>query len=344
MLKIQKLSINNGGMVTSRESATIEFKKTFHKQVECYVKTICSFANNKGGCLIFGVGDKPRKPFGLIADKLQQLDEYDSKDLETKLQNFLSVTINFELYSFEQNINDKKISFGVLYIKESEQKPVICLKSYDKTTPALREGAIYYRYAGQSKEIKAQDLMLLMQKEREKEQKKWLEHIQKIATIGVGNAGIFSYDGDGEIYAGERKIIFDKGMMDKIKFIREGHFVEKDGAPALILKGAIQDIKTMQIVKTDKSKDYLFEGQKDVINAIKQMGFSERMTTNAGKSYHLSYLFVLFKKEYNVENDDKYFWSIGKTSVIKRYSQKCIDDFAEFLKNKQTAEVKKVVS
>lgn len=336
MTKIQKLKINNNGMVGNRESTTIEFKEAFHKNVESYIKTICAFANNKGGCLIFGVKDKPRKPVGLMNDKIKDFIDYDSKDLVTKLQNFISATINFELYHFTQSINNQEFLFGVLYIKESERKPVLCLKHNDKATPKLREGAIYYRYAGKSEEIKAQDLILLIQKEIEREQKKWMEHIQKIATIGVGNAGIFSYNGDGEIYAGEQTIIFDKGILDKIKFIKEGHFVEKNGAPALILKGEIQDTKTMQIVKTDKSKDYVFENKKAVISEIKQMGFSEKITTNVGKNYTVVYLFEIFKKECNVENNDEYFWSCGTTVKIKKYSQKCINDFAEFLRTKQT--------
>lgn len=332
MEKITELQINEKGNVIRRESCNLEFKENFYQHVESYIRTVCAFANNKGGILLFGVKDKPRKPIGLTDDKLESFQNYDTKDLTTRLQNFLSINVEFDLYHFSQDVNQSKVSFGVLQIAESIQKPVVCLKTHDKYGAKLREGAIYYRYNGKSEEIKAADLIKLIQQEKEKEQKKWMDCIQKIANIGVENVGFINY-GAGEMHAGGRKIIIDKSILDKIKFIKEGHFVEKDGAPALILKGEITD--NMQILKTDKSKDYAFEGQKAFINEIKKRGFEDKIEIKNGKLYALTYIFTKFKKEKDVEKNEEYFWSCGTSVKIKKYSMKCVEDFIKFLKNEK---------
>lgn len=57
----------------------------------------------------------------------------------------------------------------------------------------------------------------------------------------------------GEINVGNGKIIIDKNVIDKIKFIQEGRFVEKEGAPTLKLLGDIEGIfDTENSIPTDK--------------------------------------------------------------------------------------------
>lgn len=46
--------------IMNREGATIEFKESYnHAGMAQYFKTIAAFANNSGGYIIFGVGEKP---------------------------------------------------------------------------------------------------------------------------------------------------------------------------------------------------------------------------------------------------------------------------------------------
>ena len=61
--------------IVNRESVTIEFKESYsHSSIAQYFKAIAAFANNAGGHLIFGVGDKPRRLKGLSEKSLEQFE------------------------------------------------------------------------------------------------------------------------------------------------------------------------------------------------------------------------------------------------------------------------------
>ena len=262
---MKNLAIKNG-LVTKRESTKLEFKTSFTKHVKSYIKSVCAFANNSGGYIIFGVEDKPRKPVGL-QNKLKDFQDYDGKDFETILQNFLSAKVEFEFTNFSQEINGQELEFGILKIKESKIKPVIC--KIPDNVEKLREGAIYFRYHAKTEEIKAQDLINLIQGEKDKEKELWIKYITKISQVGVSNIGLFNYDG--EMYAGDKKIIIDRETLNNIKFIKEGQFVEKEGAPALILKGKINNLNTLEVL--EKRVVYNKLTQKDVVTIINNLGY-----------------------------------------------------------------------
>jgi hypothetical protein len=319
-MQLKKLTIKNR-LVQNKESSQVEFKQSFSKNTKSYVKSVCAFANNKGGYIVFGVGDSPRSPIGL-GKKYDIFNNYDSKDFATTIQNCLSINIDFELYSFEQTINTEKKVFGVLKISESSQKPVICkISDHDAK---LREGAIYFRYNSKSEEIKAQDLVNLIQLEKDKEKEKFLDTIQKIAEIGVGKVGVFSYDG--EIFAGERKVIIDEKIIKKLKFIKKGHFVEKDGAPALVLKGEIKDMKSAEVIgiQNDPNVTHPFEGISLVISEIqKRQNIPDKIFIDSkGKEYTLKYLCQVIKK--NLEDDKSLCWK-NKKETVKKYSELFIE-------------------
>jgi hypothetical protein len=253
-------------LVTIRESTKLEFKISFTKNVKSYIRSICAFANNSGGHIIFGVQDKPRRPVGL-QNKLKDFQDYDGKEFETILQNYLSTKVEFEFTNFSQEINGQELEFGILEIKESKIKPVICKIS--DGDEKLREGAIYFRYHAKNEEIKAQDLINLIQGEKDKEKELWIKHITKISQVGVSNIGLFNYDG--EMYAGDKKIIIDRETLNNIKFIKEGQFVEKDGAPALILKGEINNLNTLEVF--EKRIVYKKLTQTEIVDAVKKLGY-----------------------------------------------------------------------
>ena len=158
---MEKLYLDDDGLVKYRESERLEFKENFHKRQKEYIKTICAFANNQGGEIIFGVKDSSREPIGISGKKRIKFIRYDSKDLTTQIQNNLSEKIDFVFSYFSQEINGKKITFGVLKIEEAKYKPIVCETTDGKRK--LRKGAIYYRYNGKSEEIKEADLIRLNQ-------------------------------------------------------------------------------------------------------------------------------------------------------------------------------------
>ena len=120
---------------------------------------------------------------------------------------------NSNVYRF----NDK--DFAILSVEDVENKPVICTKNKGAL---FREGAIYYRYREETKEIEYPELQRIIDKEREKEKVLWMQHIQQISSIGPKNVHLLdTYKG--EISVGNGKILIDKKVLDKIKFVKEGN-------------------------------------------------------------------------------------------------------------------------
>jgi len=341
---MDSLNLKND-LVNNRESTTLEFKKTFQKTQKEYIRTICAFANNQWWKIIFWVEDKPRKPVWLKSNKYKDFNDYDPKELSNQINNYLSENINFSFSEFTQNINwDDKI-FWVLTIKESDKKPIICTSN--DTSKKLREWAIYYRYNWESKEIKSQDLLKLIQEERNKEKKLFLDHIAKISKIWVHNAGVFSYDW--ELFAWDKKIVLDKNIIDKIKFIKEWNFVEKKWAPAIILKWEINNIESLEVVKEqmDPNITHPFEWLESVKNEIlkdENIDFKERNTSrwntikdwifisSKNRIFALTYLILRIKNKLNIENDINFCWHNEKKTIFK-YSNAFINKCTEYIKD-----------
>jgi len=225
--------LNSKGHLKRRESFDLEFKSNFHfgdSLIE-YAKSMVGMANNKGGKIIFGVTDRPRVPKGLDNDKFENCDP---KTFHQVIQDYFSHEIHWDMNSFEF----KGKSFGRIEVHESNVKPVICKKTKDKL---VREGAIYYRYRGETKEISFTELFQLIEYERRKEKMLWMNHIQKIGQVGPQNIHLIdTYKG--EIHVGNGKLLIDKSLIDKLTFVREGKFVETDGAPTLKLIGEISGV------------------------------------------------------------------------------------------------------
>lgn len=227
--------IDDRGYLRKRESADLEYKENFHRGDDMlkYIKTLVGMANNKGGRIIFGVKNSPHIPVGMGNSKFTEMDP---SELEAQIRQFFAPAIDWKM----ETIDFEGKTFGILSVKEADTKPVVCCKSKN---PVLREGAIYYRYRGESREIGYPELRKLLDAEREKERVLWISHIQKIATIGPANVEMLDVY-KGEITVNERKVLIDKELIKKIKFVREGHFVEKDeeGVPTLKLVGDVEGI------------------------------------------------------------------------------------------------------
>ena len=77
--------------------------------------------------------------------------------------------------------------------------------------------------------------------ERDKERQLWIKHIQSIATVGPQAAHILDLSRN-LIEFGSSKVLIDKSLVGKLKLVKEGHFTERDGAPALRLIGDIDGV------------------------------------------------------------------------------------------------------
>jgi hypothetical protein len=195
------------------------------------IKTMVGMANNKGGEIVFGIKDRPHSLVGMTNSRFS---EVDPSEIDSKISEYFSP----EIYWSSEIMSIENKDFGVLKVIENDLKPIICKKNKESI---LREGAIYYRYRGLTKEIAYPELKEILDKEREKEKILWIKNIQKISSIGPRNVHLLdSYKG--EILIGEGKILIDKNVIDKIHFIKEGQFKETTGEPTLRLIGDITGI------------------------------------------------------------------------------------------------------
>ena len=228
----------------SRESSQIEFKENFNwASKNKYAKSLASFANNKGGALIFGVKNSPKELVGLQSDNFDDLDE-------AKITEYLSSVFAPEL-AFEKKmvkIAGKKV--GVIKVFELENKPAICIKNDGE----IKEGEIYYRYNALSGKIKYPELNNIIFQIRELEKNNWMKHMQRILKIGPSNAAVLDV-ANGDIEGVKGTLLLDESLLPKIKFIREGKFTES-GWPTLKLIGSIKSGPIIGRVKQQLNVKY----------------------------------------------------------------------------------------
>ena len=241
--------LDSKGYLKKRESYNLEYKQNFQfgDGILKYIKTLVGMANNKGGQIIFGVQNSPHIPLGMSNNRLS---ETDPKEIDARIREYFSPEIRWTVAI--QEFQGK--SFGMLSVEEATSKPVVCKKS---KADVLREGAIYYRYRGETKEIEYPELKTLLEKEKEKERLLWIQHIEKISMAGPQNIHILDKY-TGEISYGDRKVLLDKSLLDQLTFIREGHFTDREGEgmPTLKLVGTIEGLIDVNNAAIDPNAMY----------------------------------------------------------------------------------------
>ncbi len=303
--------LDSRGYIKKRESYDLEYKQNFQggDNLLKYIKTLVGMANNKGGQIIFGIQDAPHIPLGMTNNKFF---ETDPKTIDSTIREYFSPNLRWKSYPQDFNGN----TFGVLIVEEAEEKPVVCTKNKGNI---LREGAIYYRYRGETKEIEYPELKRLLDKEKEKERNLWRQHLEKIAMIGPNRVQLLDIY-KGEIEIGDNKILIDKAIINKLNFIKEGHFVEKDeeGIPTLKLIGDVAGVDLETI--TANSDDLYPLTSKDL---QEQLGIN---------SYELQA--IIFK--YKIKEKPKYHTMIrvGKNNVVHKYSKSLVSVLQRTLQNK----------
>lgn len=212
-------------LVDTREGKYIEFKENFNfANKKDYFKAFASFANAKGGYIIFGITDKPRKIKGLSDKSFDSFNNMKLEDFTVDLNSYFSPEIEWETTTYK--IGENKL--GIIYVYEASLKPVICKKRNGSTdtNATTVEGEIYYRYYARNERIHFDDLMKIIIKEREKESKKWMTLFTKISKTGVDNVGLLDLN-NGVLSSNNNSLILDDNLLSKIKFIKEGEFNEK---------------------------------------------------------------------------------------------------------------------
>ncbi len=248
--EIFKISLADSERVISRESSSLEFKESFGwASLPKYLKTSAAYANTKGGYIVFGIANKPHRLCGLSGTSLKLFEDIDPEKMSRNFNEHFAPEIEWTIQEYELQ---GKV-FGILYIHEAKDKPVVCTKDVGKY---LKESDIYYRYRGRSERIKYPELRAMLEAKRESEQRLWMQHLENIARIGVREAGIFDLH-TGSVTGSGGSFLIDESLLGQLSFIKEGEFSEVKGKPTLKLIGHVEPLvgtvistAKRQIIKT----------------------------------------------------------------------------------------------
>lgn len=243
---VEKLiDLNPQGYLFHREKSDLEFKEQFNfAGLAEYMKDFAAFANNSGGYLVFGVKDSPRLPNGMNSGSVEMFDRIDEETISGAINELFSPSIDWEKTVLERY--DKK--FGILYVYESKLKPIIAKKDEGRNQP-IKNGEIYYRYAGRTQKIEYAELEAIINNRIGSTNREWMDLMAKVAKIGPANAAILDTE-RGIIERDKNNVlVVDEGLVGKIKFIREGDFSRKKGATTLRLVGDVQPIDQVEVTK-----------------------------------------------------------------------------------------------
>lgn len=220
--------------LTSRESSWLEFKESFgFGSLGKYIRSAAGFANAKGGYIIYGIGNSPHILIGLKNDSFDKLDP-------EKLTQFLNEHFDPEIHCDRllYELNEK--TYGLLYIHESVNKPVVCKKGTDDGK-SLKEGEIYYRYGGRTQTVRYPELKELIEERRRQEQLLWFKHLKEIARIGIQDVGLLDAR-SGKVTGAAGNFLIDESLLSQVSFIRDGEFNEQKGNPAIKIIGTAQPV------------------------------------------------------------------------------------------------------
>lgn len=233
--EIFKISTADPELVISRESSSLEFKESFGwASLPKYLKTSAAYANTKGGYIVFGIANKPHRLCGISGANLKSFEDTDPGTMSCNFNEHFAPAIEWTIKKHE--LQGK--FFGLLYINEAKDKPVICTKDAGKE---LKEGDIYYRYRGRSERIKYPELRAILEAKRITEQHLWMRHLENIARIGVREAGIFDLH-TGSVTGSGGSFLIDESLLSQLSFIKEGEFSEVKGKPTLKLIGHVEPL------------------------------------------------------------------------------------------------------
>lgn len=238
--RIFKISPKNPNILSSRECSWLEFKESFGwKSLAKYMRTCAAYANTNGGYIVFGIKNKPHLMVGLNGNALKAFESFDPEKLSNYFNTHFAPEIDWDIHTHELG----EMNYGLLYVKENKEKPVICCKN---ASDILKEGDIYYRYRGRTERIKYPELRDLLDLKRENEQRIWMQHLEKISRIGIREAGILDIR-SGKVSGTGGSFFIDESLLSQISFIKEGEFSEVRGKPTLKLIGTLEPTSTTPV-------------------------------------------------------------------------------------------------
>ena len=155
---LETLSVGVSGKLKHREGLKLEFKEQFNLAgLADYLRDFAAFANNRGGLLVFGVTDSPRKLKGLSKKSIELFEKLDPERMTNHINENFSGHIEWSATTVEL---EGRV-FASFKVYESETKPLICKSDHGKNV--LRNGDVYFRYGGRTQRIRHSELHAIIQ-------------------------------------------------------------------------------------------------------------------------------------------------------------------------------------
>lgn len=249
-------SFTTSGTLKSRESQTIEFKESFNKSNTAkYAKTMASYANNKGGYIIFGVKDNPRTVTGLSNNSFDNLNQ---EQFTETINSLFSPAIEWECgitvveipikYDGNADTSEQK-KIGWIYSEESDEKPIIAQKNNENEK--ISSGDVYYRYRARTQKIKYAEMRRILNEQYKRRLESTIKILETAKKSGTANLGIINYSNGRMTTPFGIDAIVDQKIITKVlkkaKFIHEGSFNETDGIPVIKVTGNIETAKEVPV-------------------------------------------------------------------------------------------------
>ena len=216
------------GEETDKAECKLAFRLNPLDRFADVIRTIAGFANNKGGYVLFGVRDGTRVAEGLQETHFADTDPaMINRALVASLDPVPHVTKTILVIGGAQ--------IGVLYVEPHEHAPVVALRNI---SDSVKEGAIYYRYVGETRLIKPGELRQIIAL---REQRAVAEFSQRMMRVAGGTEATLNLD-TGAVTGKAGGFVIDRDLLPALQFIREGDFSETKGAPALRLVGDVEAV------------------------------------------------------------------------------------------------------
>ncbi|AWI84735.1 hypothetical protein CEW88_13115 [Alloyangia pacifica] len=212
---------------TSEQECKVQFDP---RRMEPIIRAIAALANNRGGFVFIGVGDPECRVVGMSDTAFQDADIVRITD---KAKTLLTPTPSFS----KDVISIGGQAVGVLLVEKYPTPPVVVCRDAN----GLEDGAILFRYPGQSGKIKFGDLLTMLRERDRAATHSLLASASRLSEIGADRALIVDTE-KGEMDAGSKRIVIDRALADQLDFIREGEFGERAGARALRLVGDVHAV------------------------------------------------------------------------------------------------------
>lgn len=233
---IQRLDLRADGehfRVNARESADLEFKLelnlvSFRKSL----KTVCAFANQSGGSIVFGIRDRPRRVVGIGQ---QALDEGIQSE---QLIRSIVPCPDTSFFEFEF----AGLRMACLHVEKLERPPSIAIRDLlgeGGQDHVLRQGTIYARRRGQTAPISGEEFNQILLGRDERAREEIFRFLANGRSIGFDRAVVAdtrgaNAEGEGVTFYLPAEAAREMNVIDRARV------VEENGAPAYEIRGNVR--------------------------------------------------------------------------------------------------------